>query len=187
MCSVYKLNKQGDNKQPCTPFSILNQSVVPYRVLTVTCRPAYRFLRTQVRWSGIPISLRVFQFVLIHTVKGFSIVNETEVDVFLYFPCFLYDPANVGNLISGSSAFSKRSLKHLEVLSSLMLRPSLEDFEHYLTSMVDECSCPVVWTLFSTALLGNWDEDWPFAVLWPLLGFPNLLAYWVQHFNGIIF
>ena len=81
---------------------------------------------------------------LTHNHKGFSVVNETEVDVFLEFPCFLYDPANVGNLISGSSAFSKRSLKHLEVLSSLMLRPSLEDFEHYLTSMVDECSCPVV-------------------------------------------
>ena len=125
-------------------------------------------------------------FVVIHNIKGYSILNE-EVDVSLEFSCFFYDPANVGNLISGSSAFSKRSLKHLEVLSSLMLRPSLEDFEHYLTSMVDECSCPVVWTLFSTALLGNWDEDWPFAVLWPLLGFPNLLAYWVQHFNGIIF
>ena len=61
----------------------------------------------QVRWSGIPISLRIFQCVAIHTVKGFSIVNEAEVDAFLEFLCFFYDPTDVGNLISGSSAFSK--------------------------------------------------------------------------------
>ena len=61
MCSVYRLNKQGDSRQPrCTPFSILNQSVVPYRVRTLASWPAYRFLRRQVRWSGIPISLRAF-------------------------------------------------------------------------------------------------------------------------------
>ena len=70
----------------------------------------YRFLRRQVRWSAIPISKSFPQFVMIHIVKGFSVVNETEVDDFLEFPCFLYDPANVGNLISGSSAFSEPSL-----------------------------------------------------------------------------
>ena len=59
------------------------------------------------RWSGIPFSLRIFQFVVIHTVKGFSIVNEAEVDVFLELPHILYDPINVGNLISDSSAFSE--------------------------------------------------------------------------------
>ena len=65
ICSTYKLNKQGDNKQPChTPFSILNQSFVPYMVLTVASSPAYRFLRRQVRWSGIPIPLRVFHSLL---------------------------------------------------------------------------------------------------------------------------
>ena len=69
------------------------------------------------------------QFVMIHTVKGFSVVNETKVDVFLEFPYFLYDPAKVGNLISGSSAFSK---------------PSLKDFEYYLPSVGNECNCPVV-------------------------------------------
>ena len=79
MYSVYKLNKQSDNIQPwCTPLPIWNQSV-PYPVPTVASWPAYGFLRRQVRWSGIPISLRIFQFVVIHTVKGFSIVNETEV------------------------------------------------------------------------------------------------------------
>ena len=61
-------------------------------------------------WSGTPISLRIFQFVVIHTVKGFSIVNEAEVDVFLELPCFFCDPTDVGNLISGSSAFSKSNL-----------------------------------------------------------------------------
>ena len=61
-------------------------------------------------WSGIPISKNFPQFVVIHTVKGFSIVNEAEVDIFLEFPCFLCDSTNVGNLISGSSAFSKHPL-----------------------------------------------------------------------------
>ena len=73
----------------------------------------------RVRWSGIPISKNFPQFVVIHTVKGFSIVSEAEVEVFLEFPCFLYDTTNVGNLISGSSAFPKSSLyRYLEVLSS---------------------------------------------------------------------
>ena len=80
--SAYKLNKQGDNIQPwCTPFPISNQFVVPWLVLTVASWLAYRFLRRQVRFSGIT-SLRILQFVVIHTVKGFSIVNEAEVDFF---------------------------------------------------------------------------------------------------------
>ena len=119
MYSAYKLNKQGDNKQRwCTPFLIWNRSVVPCPVLTVASWPAYRLLRKQVTWSGIPISLRIFQFVVIHTVKGFGIVNKAEVDVFLEFSCFFDDPTDVGNLISGSSAFSKSNLNILEVLDS---------------------------------------------------------------------
>ena len=111
MYSVYKLNKQDDNIQPChTPFQIRNQSIVPCPVLTVASWSSYRFLRRQVRWSGTSISLRIFQFVMTHTVKGFSSVNETAVDAFLELPCFLYDPVNVGNLTSRSSAFSKPSL-----------------------------------------------------------------------------
>ena len=74
-------------------------------------------------------------FVVIHTVKGFSTVNEAEVNVFLEFPCFLYDPINVGNLISGSSVFFKTQLVHLEVLSPYIPETSLKDFEHYLASM----------------------------------------------------
>ena len=71
-------------------FPILNQSIVPCLVLTVASWLAYRFLRRQVRWSGIPISLRIFQFVVIHIVKGFGVVNKA--DVFLELSCFFYDP-----------------------------------------------------------------------------------------------
>ena len=69
-------------------------------------------------------------FVVIHAVKGFSKVNEAEVDVFLEFPCFLYDSINVGNLISGSSAFSKSSLYIWKFSVHILLKPSLKDFEH---------------------------------------------------------
>ena len=85
--------------------------------------------------SGIPISLRIFQFVVIYTVRDLSIVNEAEVDVFLEFPCFLCDPTDVGNLISDSSAFSKPSLYTWKFLIHVLLKPSLKDFEHYLASM----------------------------------------------------
>ena len=91
-------------------FPIWNQSVVPCPVLTVTSWPANRFLKRQVRWSGIPISWRIFQFFVIHTVKGFGIVYKAEVDDFLELFCFFHDPEYVGNLISGSSDFSKKSL-----------------------------------------------------------------------------
>ena len=72
--------------------------------------PASRFLRRQVRWSGTPISKNFPLFLVSHTVKGISVVNEAEVDVFLELPCFLHDLMNVGNFIYGSSAFSKYSL-----------------------------------------------------------------------------
>ena len=75
------------------------------------------------------------QCVVIHTVKGFLLVNEAEVDVFLEFPCFLYDPTNVGNLISGSSAFSKPSLYIWKFSVHIPLKPSLKDFEHTLAGM----------------------------------------------------
>ena len=73
---------------------------------------SYRFCRRQVRWFGILITLKIFQFVVIHTVKGFRVVNKAEVDVFLEFSCFFNDPSDVGNLISGSSAFSKPSFSN---------------------------------------------------------------------------
>ena len=80
------------------------------------------------------ISLRIFQFVVIHTVKGFGIVNKAEVDVFLEFSCFFDDPTDVGNLISGSSAFSKSNVNIWKFLVDILLKPSLENFEHYFAS-----------------------------------------------------
>ena len=75
------------------------------------------------------------QFVVLHTVKGFSIVNEAEVDAFLGFFCFFYDPTDVGNLISSSSAFSKSSLNIWKFSVHLLLKASLENFEHYFASI----------------------------------------------------
>ena len=84
------------------------------------------------------------QVVVIHTVKGSGIVHEAEVDVFPEFPFFLYDPANVGNLMSGSSAFSKPSLYIWKFLIQVLLKSSLKDFEHNLTSMGSEYNRSVV-------------------------------------------
>ena len=78
---------------------------------------------------------------MIRTVKGFSIVNEVEVDVFMEFPCFFYDPVDVGNLISGSSAFSKSSVYIWKFLVHVLLKPSLKDFEHNIAGMRNECNC----------------------------------------------
>ena len=86
-------------------------------------------------WSGIPISFRISQFVVIYTVKGFGVINKAEVDVFMKFSCFFYDPADVGNLISGSFAFSKSSLNIWKFTTHKLLKPGLENFEHYFTSV----------------------------------------------------
>ena len=72
-------------------------------------------------------------------------------------------------------------------LVHVLLKPGLENFEYYFTSMWDEYNCAIAWTFFVIAFLWHWNETWPFPVLWPLLSFPNLLAYWVQHFHSIIF
>ena len=125
------------------------------------------------------------QFIVIFTVKGFGLINKAEVDVFLELSCFFHDPMDVGNLISGSSAFSKSNLNICKFSVHILLKPGLENFEHYFVSVWDA----TVWYLafFSIAFLWDWNENWPFPVLWPLLSFPNLLAYWVQHFHSIIF
>ena len=84
------------------------------------------------------------QFVVIHTVKGFGIVNKAEVDVFLELSCFFDDLMNIDNLISDSSTFSKSSLNIWKFMVHLLLKPGLENFEHYFTSERDECNCVVV-------------------------------------------
>ena len=77
-------------------------------------------------------------------IKGFGIVNKAEIDVFLELSCFFDDPADVGNLISGSSAFSKFSLNIWKFMVHVLLKPGLENFERYIASMLDECNCAVV-------------------------------------------
>ena len=84
------------------------------------------------------------QFAVIHTVKGFGVVSKEEVDVSLKLSCFFDDPTDVGNLISGSSAFLKSSVNIWKFLVYIPLKPGLENFEHYFTSMRDECNCAVV-------------------------------------------
>ena len=108
------------------------------------------------------------QFVVIHTVKGFGIVNKAEIDVFLELSCFFDYSADVGNLISGSSAFSKTSLNIWKFMVHVLLKPGLENFEHYLTSVWDECSCAAVWVFFGIAFLRDWNDNRTFPVLWPL-------------------
>ena len=124
------------------------------------------------------------QFIVIHTVKGFGIVNKAEIDVFLELSCFSDDLADVGKLISGSSGFSQSSLYIWKFSVHVLLKLNLKDFEHYLASMWNECNCAVVWMLFGIALLWDWNENWPFPILWPLLSFPNLLTYWQHHILG---
>ena len=75
------------------------------------------------------------QFIVSHTVKGFGIVNKAEIDVFLELSCIFHDPADVDNLISGSFAFSKTSLNIMEFMVQVLLKPGLENFEHYFTSV----------------------------------------------------
>ena len=174
MYSAYKLNKQGENTRPwCTPFLIWNQSVVRCPVLTLISWPAYRFLRRQVRWSGIPISLRIFHSFLWWNC---GVVIKAEVDVFLEL-CHLFDELmDVGNLISGSSAFSKSSLNIWKFMVYVLWKPDLENSEHDFASVWDDCNCVVVWAFFDIAFLWDWNENWPSPVLWPLLSFPNLLT-----------
>ena len=173
MYSAFKLNKQGDNIQPWwIPFLIWNQSVVSCPVLTVASWPAYRFLRRQIRWSGIPISLRIFQFVVIHTVKGFGVISKAEVDMFLELSCFFYNPMDVGNLISGSSDFLKSSLNIWKFIVHVLFKPGLENFEHYFASMWDECNCAGVWAFFGIGMKTDHFQAcghcWVFHICWPV-------------------
>ena len=177
MYSAYNLNKQGDNIQPwCTPFPIWNQSVGPCPVLPVASWPAHRSQEAgQVVWYA-HLFQNFPQFIVIYTFKDFSIVSQAEIDVFLELSCFLDDPVDVGNLISVSHAFSKSSLNIWKFTVHIFLKPDLENFEHYFTTVWDECYCVVVWAFFWIAFFWDWNENWLFLFLWPLLSFPNFLA-----------
>ena len=110
------------------------------------------------------------QFIVIHTVKGFGIVNKAEIDVFWELSCFYDDPADIGNLISGSSAFSKTSLDIWKFMVHILLKLGLENFEHYFTSVWDECQCVVVWASFGigmkTDLFLSCGRYWVFQICW---------------------
>ena len=137
----------------------------------------------QVVWYS-HLSKNFPQFFLIHTVKGFSIINKAEVDIFLELSCFFNDPMDIGNLISVPLPF----LNPAWLSGSSQFCWSLAWKILSITLLAwDECSYVVVWAFFGIAFLWNWNENWPFPVLWPLLSFPNLLAYRLQHFHSIIF
>ena len=193
MYSAYKLNKQSDNIQPwCTPFPIWNQSIVPCPFLTVASWPAYRFLRRQVRWSGIPISWRILegswrsQFVVIHSQRLWRSPKSKSrycSGTLLHFQwssgCWQFDLWFL--------CLSKSSLNVWKFTVHVLLKSGLKIFEYYFASVWDECNRALVWTFFGIAFLWDWNENWPFPVLWPLLSITDLLAYWVQHFHSIIF
>ena len=105
---------------------------------------------------------------------------------FLELPCFFNDPVGVASLTSSSFAFSKTSLNICKFMVHILLKPGLENFERYFASVWNERNCAVVWVFFGIAFLWDWNENWPFPVLWSLLHFPNLLTYWVQHFHKLI-
>ena len=117
-------------------------------------------------------------FVVIYTIKGFGVINKAGVDVFLVFSCFFDDPVDVGILISGSSAFCKCSLNIWKFMVHVLLKPGLENFEHYFASMWDECNCGVVWKVFGIAFLWDWNENWPFPVLWTTAEFCKFAGTW---------
>ena len=120
-------------------------------------------------------SWRLFQFLVIHTVKGFGIVNKAEVDVFLELPRFLDDPTDVSNLISGSSAFYKSSLNTWKFTVHILLKISLENFEHYFASMWDECKRAVIWAFFGIAFL-----TWSLRALLTMLN--KFISLWKKRY-----
>ena len=128
----------------------------------------------QVVWYSHPLK-NFPQFVVIHTVKGFGIVSKAKVNVFLELSHFYDDLMDVGNLISGSSAFSKSSLNIWKFTVHVLLKPGLENFEHYFPSMWDECNCVVVWTFLAlpffgigmkTDLFQSCGHCWVFQICW---------------------
>ena len=112
------------------------------------------------------------QFIVIHTVDDFGIVNKAEIYVFLEIPCIFDDPADIGNLISGSSAFYKTSLNIWKFMVHILLKPYLENFEHYFTSVWVEFNCVVVWAFFGieigmkTDLFQSCSHWWVFQICW---------------------
>ena len=124
----------------------------------LTFTPIFQEASKVVWYSHI---LKFLQFVMIYTI--FGIINKAE--IYVWFFCILWlfdDPPDVDNLISGFSAFPKSSLHIWKFIVHVLLKPGLENFEHYFASMWDECKCVVVWSFFSIAFLWDWNENWLF-------------------------
>ena len=128
------------------------------------------------------------QFIVIHTVKGFGTVNKAEIDVFWNSLAFsmIQRVLAIWSLIS-LTFLNPAWTSIWKFRVHVLLKPGLENFEHYFATVWDECHCVVVWTLFGIAFLWDWNESWPFPDLWPQLSFPNLLSYLEQGFHSIIF
>ena len=160
MYSAYKLNKHDDNIQPWRTPSPVCCSMSRSNCCSFTCIQISQEAGNVVWYPHLCKNFP--HFVVIYTVKGFGIINKAKVDVFLEFSCFFDDPTDVGNLISGSSSFSKSSLNIWKFTVHVLLKPDLENFEHYFSSMWDECNCTAVWAFFGIAFLWDWNENWHF-------------------------
>ena len=145
-------------------------------------------LKRQVRWSGILISFRIFRSLLWSTQSKALAQSIKQKQMFFWNSlAFLMIQQMLAIWSLVLLPFLKSSLNIWKFMVHVLLKPGLENFEHYFASMWDECNCVVLWVFFGIAFLWDWNENWPFPILWPLLSFPNLLAYWVQHFHSIIF
>ena len=154
MYSAYKLNKQGDITQPWhTPLLIwgwpvhcsMSGSNCSFLICIKISQEASKVVCYSHLFKNFPVCCNPH--------KGFSIVNEAEINAFLELSCFFYDPTDVGNLIYVCSAFSKSSLNIWKFSVHILLKPGLENFEHYFASVWDECTLAVLWAFFGIALL----------------------------------
>ena len=135
--------------------------------------------------SGIPFSWWVFQFVVIHTKALAYSLKQKE--IFFWNSLIFLWSSRCWQFDLWFLRLFKSNLYIWKFSFHILLKPMLKDFEHYFASMWNGWDCEVVWTLFGIVLLWDWNENWLFPILWPLINFPNLLAYWVQHSNSIIF
>ena len=157
MYSAYKLNKQGGNNAALVHSSSYLEPVCCSMSCSnccfLTCVQISQEAHQVVWYSHL--FQNFWQYIVTHTVKDFSVVNKAEIDVFLELSCFFSDPTDVGNLISGSSAFSKTSLNIWKFTVHIFVKLDLENCKYYFTSICDECNCAVVRAFFGIFFL--WD------------------------------
>ena len=172
MYSAYKLNKQGDSIQPCLTLCpiLKHHSMSGFNYCFLT-RIQVSHKTVKVVWYS-HLFKNFPQFVYDIHRQGFGVVNKAKVDVILELSYSFDDLADVGNLVSGSSAFSKSSLNMWKFTIHILLKPGLENFDHYFASVWDECSCMVVWIFFGIAFPLDWNENWlgVIEVNWVLAG-----------------